>query len=175
MVVGGITSVVVMVRISVVHRIERVHSVEVARRITTRRRRQDWIVAVVVVTVGMRAVVVARTRTHVDHHPGLIAVTVPAEADWFEVFKDSEAEEVFVHLIVGHHCVNPRGVQAIGRDVDGDSSDSTGIDSHIFSGVVVTIVRIQIDINVSSVGIVSNVLDIVIDGDRIGIVGQHGL
>ena len=173
--VGRIASVVVVVCVGVVHRIERVHAIEVSRRITTWRWRQDRIVAVVVVAVGVRAGVAAHTRTYVDHHPRLVAITVPAEAHWLEVLESSEAVQLITELVVGHHRVSPGRIRTIRRDVDGDSFDSTGANSHILLGVVVSVVGIQIDKDVTSVSVVSYILHIVVDGDRIGVIGQHGL
>lgn len=175
MVVGRVTSVVVVVCVGVVHRVERVHAVEVARRIATWRRRQDRIVAVVVVAVRVRTVVVARARSHVDHHPRLVAITVPAEAHRLEVLEGGEAVEFIAEFVVRHHRVSPGRIGTVSRNADGDSFDSTGGHSHVLFAVVVSIVGIQVDEDVTSVGVVSYILDIVIDGDRIGVVGQHGL
>ena len=153
MVVGRITAVGVVVMIGVVVRIQRMHVVEVSQRIATWRRRSDRIVTVVVEAVRIRAVVVARTRSDTEDHPRLVAIAVPAEAHRLEVLEGGEAVEL-------RHC---------------DSLDSTGADSHVLSAVVAPIVRIEVDEEVSPISIVSNVLDIIIDSDRIGVVGQHGL
>lgn len=107
MMVGRITSVVVVVCVGVVHRIERVHAIEVSRRIATWRWRKNRIVAVIVVAVIARTVVVTRTRTYVNHHPRLVVITVPAEADWLKVLECGEAEEFVSQLIVWHYRVGP--------------------------------------------------------------------
>ena len=70
---------------------------------------------------------------------------------------------------------HPRRIRTVGGDRHCDSLDSTGADSHVLSAVVAPIVRIEVDEEVSPISIVSNVLDIIIDSDRIGVVGQHGL
>jgi hypothetical protein len=174
-VVGRIAAVAVVITVGVVVGVHRSHVVEVSRRIATRRRRQDGTVAVIVEAVGVRAVVVARTRTDVDDHPGLVAVAVPVEAHRLEVLKDREAVEFVPQFIVGHHRIDPRGIRAIGRDGDGHPLDSTGADTDPFLGIVVTVVRIQVYEDVASVGVIADVLHIVVDRDRIGVVGQHGL
>ena len=105
--VGRVTAVVVVVCVGVVHRIDRVHAVEVSRRIATWRRRKNRIVAVIVVAVWAWTVVVARTRSHVDHHPGLVVVTVPAEAQRLEVLEGGEAVQLIAELVVRHDRVSP--------------------------------------------------------------------
>ena len=45
----------------------------------------------------------------------------------------------------------------------------------MFSGVVITIVRIKIDVHIASVCVIANILNIIVDGDRIGVIGQHWL
>lgn len=175
MVVGRITAVGVVVMIGVVVRIQRMHVVEVSWRIATWRRRSDRIVAVVVEAVRVGAVVVARTRSDVDDHPGLVAVTVPAEADRSEVFEGGEAEKLAVQFVVRHHRIDPGGIRTVGGDRHCDSPDSAGADSHVLSAVVASIIRIEVDEEISSVSIISNVLDIIVHRDRIGVVGQHGL
>ena len=174
-VVGRVAAVVVMVTVGVVTRVERGHAVEVSRRIAARRRRQHGTVAVIVEAVVVRAVIVARTRADVDDHPGLVAVAVPVEAYRLEVFEDREAVELVAQLVVRHHRIDPRGIRTIGGDGNGHPADSTGADADPFASVVVTVVRIQVQVDVASVGIITDVLYVVIDRDRIGVVGQHGL
>lgn len=117
----------------------------------------------------------AHTRTHAEDHPGLVAVSVPAEAHRFEVFKGGEAEELVTEFIVWHHRIDPRGIRTIGRDGNRYSLDSARADPHVLSGIPATIVRIEIDVEITPISEVSNVLDIIIDSDRIGVIGQHGL
>lgn len=132
-------------------------------------------VAVVVVAVAARTVVVARTRSDVNHHPRFGARPVPVETDRLEVLEGGEAVELASQFIVRHHRIDPGRIRTVGRDRHCDSLDSTGADSHVLSAVVASIVRIEVDEEVSPISIVSNVLDIIIDSDRIGVVGQHGL
>ena len=173
--VGRIAAVVVMITVGVVHRVQRRDAVEVSRRITTRRRRHVGTEAVIVEAVGVRAVIVARTRSDVDDHPGLVAVAVPVEGHRLEVLEHREAVELVAEFVVRHHRIDPRGIRTIGRDGDGHPLDTTRAHADPFLGIVVTVVRIQVDVDVSSVGIIPDVLHIVIDRDRIGVVGQHGL
>ncbi len=175
MVVGRITAVGMVVMIGVVVRIQRMHVVEVSQRIATWRRRSDRIVTVVVEAVRVRAVVIARTRSDTEDHPRLVAIAVPAEAHRLEVLEGGEAVELASQFIVRHHRIDPGRIRTVGGDRHCDSLDSTGADSHVLSAVVAPIVRIEVDEEVSPISIVSNVLDIIIDSDRIGVVGQHGL
>lgn len=92
-------------------------------------RRRRWhhrTIAVIVVAVAAGTVVVLRTRTDVDHHPRLVAVAIPAEANWLEVFKSGEAVEIVTHLVVGHRRESPVRIHPIGRDAHRDPLDSAG-------------------------------------------------
>ena len=173
--VGRIATVLVMVVVGVVMRIHRRSAVEVARRITTRRRRHDRIVTVIVEAVGVRAIVVARTRRYAVDYPRFVARAVPAEADGLEVFEGSEAVELIVQFVVWHHRVDPGGIRTVGRNGDRNPSDATRAHSHVLRAVAVAIIGIQVDIEIATIGVISDILNIIVDGDRIGIVGQHGL
>ena len=105
--VGRIAAVVVVVLIGVMMRIQRRSAVEVSGRITTRWRRQDRIVAVIVEAVGRGAIVVTRTRSHAVHHPRLVVRAIPAEADRLEVLKGGEAVELVIQFVVRHHRIDP--------------------------------------------------------------------
>ena len=173
--VGGIATVLVVVVVGVVVRIHRRSAVEVSRRIATRRRRHDRIVTVIVEAVGVRAVVVARTRRYAVDHPRFSARSVPAKAHRLEVFKNGEAVEFTVQFVVRHHRVDPGGIRTVGRNGDRNPSDTTRAYSHVFRAIAVAIVGIEVDIEITPISIVSDILNIIVDGDRIGIVGQHGL
>ena len=174
-VVGGIATVAVVITVGVVVRIHRRSAVEVSRRIATRRRRHDRIVTVIVEAVRVRAVVVARTRRYAVDHPRFSARTVPAEAHRLEVFKSGEAVELIIQFVVRHHRVNPGGIRTVGRNGDRNPSDTTWAYSHVLRAIAVAVVGIEVDIEITTIGIVSDILNIIVDGDRIGIVGQHGL
>ena len=173
--VGGIATVHMVVVVGVVVRIHRRSAVEISRRIATRRRRQDGIVTVIVEAVVARAIVVARTWGHAVDYPRLGARSVPAEAHGLEVFEGGEAVELIVQFVVWHHRVDPGGVRAIGRDGNRDPSDATRAHSHVLRAVAIAIVWIEVDIEIATISVVSDILNIIVDGDRIGIVGQHGL
>lgn len=175
-VVGRIAAVVVVVVIGVVMRIHRSPAVRSSRAPTTRRRRrQHRIVSVIVEAEVTGACVVADARTDIVDHPRLVAVAIPAEAHGLEVLEDGEAEELVIHFVVGHHRVKHRGVQAISRNVDGYSLDSAGADSNVLGGIGITVVGVEIDAEVTTIGVISDILYIIVNGDRIGVVGQHGL
>ena len=173
--VGRIAAVLVVVVVGVVVRIHRRSAFEVSRRIATRRRRSDRIVTVIVEAVGVRTIVVARTRRHTVDHPRLVVRTIPAEADRLEVFESGEAVESTVQFVVRHHRIDPGGIRTVGRNGDRNPSDTTRAYSHVFRAVAVAIVGIQVDIEIATIGVISDILNIIVDGDRIGIVGQHGL
>ena len=174
-VVGWITAVQVVVMIGVVMRIHWRSAVEVTRRIATRRRRHNRIVAVIVEAIRRGAIVVARTRSHAVNHPRLVVRSVPAEADRLKVLKSGEAVELIIQFVVRHHRIDPRWIRTIGRNRDGDSSDAPRAHSHVLIGIAITVVRIEVDVEITTISVVSDILYIIVNGDRIGIVGQHGL
>ena len=173
--VGRIAAIVVVVMVGVVVRIQRRSAIEVSWRIATRRRGQDRIVTVIVEAVGVWTIVVTRTRRHSVNHPRLVTRSVPAEAHWLEVFESSEAIELIVQFIVRHHRIHPGGIGTIGRNGNRNPSDATRAHSHVLRAVTVAIVGIEVDIEIATISVVSDILNIIVDGDRIGIVGQHGL
>ena len=122
-------------------------------------------VAVVVVAVAARTVVVARTRSDVDHHPRFGARPVPVEADRLEVLEGGEAVELAAHFVVRHDGERAVHVEAMGRDVNGDSLDATGTNLDILLGIVVAVVGVKVDVDVTPIGVVSNVFHVVVDRD----------
>ena len=169
---GRIAAVAVVVAVGVVlriHRGRRRHS----RAVTGRRHRRA--IAIVVVAVGTRTVVVADARRHRDDHPALIARTVPEEVDRLEVFEGGEAVELVVQFVVGHDGEGVPSVDAIQRDVDLDSLDSTGIHSDVFLGVAVAVVRVEEEGDITPIGVVADILHVINDRDRVVVVHHHGL
>ena len=175
MIVGRIAAIGVVVVVGVMVRIQRTHVVEVSWRIATRRRRSDRIVSVIVEAVRVGAMVVANARSDMDDHPRLVAVAVPAEAHGLEVLEGGEAEELVTEFVIWHHRIDPSGIRTVSGDSDRNSLDSTRADAHVATAVVASVIRIEVEVEVPPISIVSNVLDIIIDSDRIGVVGQHGL
>jgi hypothetical protein len=166
-VVAGIASIVVVVAVGVVMRVHRVGLM------TGRRHRRTE--TVVVVAVVARTVVVARARAYVDDHPGLVAGSVPAEADRFKVFEGGEAEQLIAHLVVRHDHEGVTPADAVSRDVNGDSLDAARANLDTLFGVVVAFVRVEVQVNAAFVGVVANVLHVVVDSDGVGVVDHHGL
>ena len=167
---GRIAAVVVVIAVGVVLRIHRRrHSRTVARR---RHRRA---VTVIVEAVGARTVVEADARRYRDDHPAFGARTIPVEGDGLEVFEGGEAVELAIQLIVGHDGEGEPSVDAVQRDVDFDSLDSAGIDSDVFLGVAVAVVRIEVEGDVTPIGVVADILHVVNDRDRVVVVHHHGL
>jgi hypothetical protein len=87
------------------------------------------------------------------------------EADRFEVLECGEAVEVAAHFVVRHDGEGAVQVDAVGRDVDGDSLDATRTNLDVLLGVVVAEVGVKEDVDVTPIGVVSDVLHVVVDRD----------
>lgn len=105
-IVGRVATVIVVIAVGVVVRIHRRHVVRVTRAMAWRRRHRRTIAIVVEAEVA-RTAVVADARSHLDHHPRLVAIAVPAETHWLEVFESGEAVEFVTQFVVWHHRVGP--------------------------------------------------------------------
>ena len=169
---GRITAVAVVVAVGVVMRIHRGRH---ARTVSRRRRRHRRAIAVVVVAIGARTVVVADARRYGDDHPTLAARTVPVEGDGLEVFEGGEAVELVAQFVIGHDGEGEPSVDAIQRDVDLDSLDATGVHSDVFLGVAVAVVRVEVEGDITPIGVVADILHVVNDRDRVVVVHHHGL
>ena len=165
---GRITAVVVVIAVGVVMRIHRGKG-------TVARRRHRRTITVVVEAIGIRTVVVADTRRYCDDHPALGARPIPEEADGLEVFEGGEAVELVANLVVGHDGEGIPSVDAIQRDVNFDSLDSTGIHSDIFLGVAIAVVRVEVEGDVTPISVVADILHVIDDRDRVVVVHHHGL
>ena len=117
----------------------------------------------------------AGSWSHVNDHPRLVAIAIPAETHWFKVLKSGEAVKLVAKFVVRHHRVGPGRIRTVCRDAHGDPLDATRAYSHILSGIAMTIIGIEVDVEIATIGVVSYILNIIVDGDRIGVVGQHGL
>jgi hypothetical protein len=173
-VVGRIATIVVMVVVGVVLRIHRRRRCSVTVTVAGRRRHRGT-ESVVVVAVDAGAVVVAHERRYGDDHPGFGARTVPVEADGLEVFKGGEAVEFVVQFVVGHDGEVHPSVDTVERNVDGDSLDVSGANLDFLLGVVVAVVRVKVDVCVTPIGVVADVLHVVVDRDRVAAVHHHWL
>ena len=122
-------------------------------------------VAVVVVAVAARTVVVAWTRYDVNHHPRFGTRPVPVEADRLKVLESGEAVELATHFIVRYDGERTVQVDAVGRDVNRDSLDATRTNLDVLLGVVVAIVGVKEDVDVTPIGVVSDILHVVVDRD----------
>ena len=138
-----------------------------------RRHRRHETVVVVAVIAGPR--VEARTWRQDRHYPSRIARAVPREADWLKVLKRGEGVQVVAHFIVRHNRINDGWIQPIGHNVEGDSLDLARADLHVPVGVFGAVIGIEVDADISLIGIVSNVLHVVIDRDRVVVIHYHGL
>lgn len=172
-IVGRIATVIVVITIGVVVWIHRRHGVRVIRTKAWRRHRRT--IAVVVEAEVTGTVVDADARSHRNHHPRLVAITVPAETHWLEVLESGEAVKLITQFVVGHHRVGPRRIRTVCRDANGDPLDPTWTNLHPFTGIAVAVIGIEIDAHITSISIVSNILHIIVDRNRIGVIGQHGL
>ena len=135
---------------------------------------EPWTEAVIVEANLTRTDVEEWTRSDVGYHPWLFVITSPVDAERLEVLESCEAVQLIVLLVIWHHHIGIVTIQTIGCDGDVDPLDLTRSKRHIFLGIVV-IIGIEINVYVAFVCIVSNILDIIVDRNRIGVVGQHGL
>ena len=159
--------------VGVVSRVHRRRRGRQARAMVRGRHRRT--VAVVVEAVVARTVVVADARRYRDDHPALSARTVPVEVNRLEVFEGGEAVELAVQFVVGHDGEGIPSVDAIQWDVDLNSLDSAGIHSDVFLGVAVAVVRVEVEGDVTPIGVVADILHVVDDRDRVVVVHHHGL
>ena len=155
--VGRIAAIVVMITIGVVHRIHR------AKFVTHRRHRRAE--TVVVVAIAARTMIDTDARRHRNDYPVISARPVPAEADGVEVFECSEAVELIIQLVVGHDGENATSVDETERDVQGDPLDATRTHSHVFFGVAVAVIRVEEERDITPIGVVSDILNVVVDCD----------
>ena len=100
---------------------------------------------------------------------------MPAEADGLEVLEGGEAVELATYRVVRHDRVGEVTVDAIGRNLDGDSLDAARTYLHVFLGIAVAVVRIEEDADVPPIGVVADILHVVVDRDRVVVVHHHGL
>lgn len=105
-IVGRIATVTVVIAVGVVVWIHRRHVVRVTWAMAWRWRHRRTIAIVVEAEVA-RTAVVADARSHLDHHPRLVAIAVPAKTHWLEVFESGEAVEFVTQFVVWHHRVGP--------------------------------------------------------------------
>ena len=108
MIVSRIAAVIVVIAVSVVVRIHWRHVVRMTRtRTVAWRRRHRWTIAVIVEAEVTGTVVVVDAWSHCDHHPRLVAIAAPAEADRLEVLESGETVEFVTQFVVRHHRVGP--------------------------------------------------------------------
>jgi hypothetical protein len=100
---------------------------------------------------------------------------MPAEADGLEVLEGGEAVKLATYRVVRHNRVSEVTVDAIGRNLDGDSLDAAGTYLNVFLSVAVTVVRIEEDADVPPIGVVADILHVIVDRDRVVVVHHHGL
>ena len=172
---AGIPTIVVVIVIGVVMRIRGRKWTRSRTRTETRRRRHRRHETVVVVAVVAGPRIEARTRRQDRHYPSRIARTVPREANRLKVLERGEGVQVIAHLIVRHNRINGGRIQTIGHDVEGDSLDLARADLHISVGIFGAVIGIEVDADISLIGVISNVLHVVVDRDRVVIIHYHGL
>jgi hypothetical protein len=120
---------------------------------------------VVVVAVAARTVIVAEARRHRDDHPALGARPIPVEAYGVEVLEGGEAVEFIAQFVVRHDGEGAPSVNTTERDFQGDSLDMPRTHFHVFFVVDVTVVRIEEDRDITPIGVVSDVLQVIVDCD----------
>ena len=166
-------SIFVVIAVSVVHRVHRRRCYRAISYCGRRRhRRAETIVVEAIVT---RTTIVAGTRAYVNDHPRFCARSVPVEAERFKVLKDGERVELITQFVVWHDHVSERRIRTIGRNFYCDSLDPARANSNILFGVVVAVVGVKVDVYITPIGVVTNVLHVIIDRDRIVVVHHHRL
>ena len=100
---------------------------------------------------------------------------MPAEADRLKVLEGGEAVKLSTYRVVRHDRVGEVTVDAIGRNLDGNSLNAAGTYLNVLLSIAVTVVRIEVDTDVPSVGVVAYILHVVVDRDRVVVVHHHGL
>ena len=156
-----------MIAVGVVHRVHRGRRHSGA--VTGRRHRRTEAVVVEAIVAG--AAVVAHPWAYIDDHPRLGARTIPVEGQWLKVLESGEGVEFATHFGVGHDGVGEGRVRSVGRNLDGNSLDAPGADLYILLGVGVAVVGVKVDVYVTPIGVVADVLHIVVDRD--GVVAVH--
>lgn len=121
--------------------------------------------AVVVVAVTAGAGIDAHPWRCRDDHPTFGARTVPVEAKRLKVLESGEAVEFVVHFVVRHDGEGVTSIDAAGGDVDGNPLDGSRTHSDVLVGVVVAVVGVEVEVNVSLIGVIADVLHVVIDRD----------
>lgn len=172
---GRVASIVVMVAVSVVLRVHWGRcAVAVAMTVTGRRghRRTE---SVVVVAVAAGAGIDANPWRCAYDYPAFGARTIPVEGEWLKVLERGEGVKLVIQLVVWHDGERIASIDAAGWDVDGNPLDAARTYSDVLVGVVVAVVRVKVEINVTPIGVVADVLHVVIDRDRVVVVHHHGL
>ena len=131
--------------------------------------------AVIVEAVGARTVVVSRAGTYFDDHPALVARPVPVETDGIEILEGGEAIELVAQLVVRHDGEGSPSVDATHREVDGDALDGARAHFDPFVGVAVAVVRVEVEGDITPIRIVADVLHVVVNRNRVVVIGDHGL
>jgi len=167
-VVTVIIVVVVVIAVGVVHRFRMVVRIRTAR--------THWrVISIVEVTRTHWTVVVSDRRTWTIHYVRTDMAAIPPESQRLEIFERGQREEFGTDFIVRHHRVVVRGIVTIVRDFHDYSVYAARTDSKILLGIIVTIVRLQIYVEISRIAFVADILDVIVQSDRIRRVGQDRL
>lgn len=97
------------------------------------------------------------------------------EAKWLEVFEGGEAVKIVTHFVVRHDSEWTMRNNAMSRNVDSDSLNASRIDSYVFLGIVVAVVGIKVDVYITPIGVVTNVLHVVIKRNGVVVVHHYRL
>ena len=162
-----ITSIMIVVVICVMHWIQSIVRVIVHWRT----------ISVIVEAELRRAMIVSDTTWHNCYIVSLYTRSVPTEIHRFKVLKSGERVELIAQFIIWHHRISPRWVRQIGRNLYRHSFNSSRAYVDPASRIVVTIVRIQICVNVTTIAHITNILNVIVNGNcvLVVIVSHKGL
>ncbi len=167
-VVTVIIVVVVVIVVGVVHRFRMVVRIRTVRT-------HWWVESIVEVTRTHRTVVISDHRTRTIHYVRADMAAIPPESQRLEIFERGQRKEFRTDFIVRHHRVVVRGIITVVGDFHDYSIYAARTDPKILLGIIVTIVRLQIDVEIARITFVADILDVVVQSDRIRCVGQDRL
>lgn len=145
----GIAAIVTVICVGVMMRVGAIAGVDVRT------------IAVVVVARSRRTMIVVN-RCRYGRHEVCCATLTPAELNRLEVVERGERVELIADAVVRHNHIIIVAVNSIGGNTHHYSLDFAGTDTDVVPCVVRAVVGFKIDIEISSVAFITDVLYIVV-------------